>query len=315
MAVDGRLADGAVDLLVMFWGRPAPPAVLADGEGPQVRRIPVPHAQQQGAVGQLDRFALVHVTLDVPAELERLSAVVAVERVGAAYPPSLRLVLDAVVAREDEPALVRPASKLDAVPGPGGVPGPVALLDLRGDLRRCRPRTPVIVAAGHEDAVVVAGERQDDSSAAAIDDRAGVSDGDLLLAALLVDDLLLRPGRPAVLATADQQVDVARVGAAGLAPLAEGQQRSLGRGRQRGDAVGVVAALSAGEQDLFERFPRRLAGQRPAQKGQGDGGPSQSHGKVRVGHRILPISCVLLIERSAGRGITRFFHDAGRRCG
>src|SRR5205823_1379539 len=41
------------------------------------------------------------------------------------------------------------ASQLDSVSGPGGVPGPVRLLDVFGDLLRFRPRCPIVAAASN----------------------------------------------------------------------------------------------------------------------------------------------------------------------
>src|SRR5262249_31475850 len=65
------------------------------------------------------------------------------------------------------------------------------------------------------------------------------------------DDLRLAPRPAAVGAAPQQQVDVAAVAAALLAPLAEGEQGALRRDDQRRDAVAVVAALAGREHRLL----------------------------------------------------------------
>ena len=68
--------------------------------------------------------------------------------------------------------------------------------------------------------------------------------------AIVQDHLRLAPGLPAIGGALQQQVDVARIGAAVLPPLAKSQQRLVAGGDdQRRDAIGVIAAL-AGREDI-----------------------------------------------------------------
>src|SRR5262249_37062029 len=104
-------------------------------------------------------------------------------------------------------------------------------------------------------AAEVVGHEEPDGPGLAIDDGAGVAAG---VVAVVPDDLRLAPRPAAVGAAAQEQVDVATVAAALLAPFAEGEQGAFRRDDERRDAVGVVAPLAGREQRLL--LDRRGAG-------------------------------------------------------
>ena len=137
------------------------------------------------------------------------------------------------------------------LPGPVGVPGPVARLHVGGDIAGLGPGLAVVARTGDEDAVVVAVERQPDHAGRLIDDGARIADRDLGIAPFLVDQLELAPRLAAVGAPLLHQVEIAVIAAAVLATFADGEQRPLLRHDEGRDAVGVIAFLAGGEGDGF----------------------------------------------------------------
>src|SRR5262249_24946927 len=175
-----------------------------------------PHVQQEGAISQLDHLGLVAVRPNDATQFPGLAVIVAVDDVGLEGVA----VGDLVVAGDDEAA----ALELNADAWSGGVPGPVRLLDVFGDLDRLRPGDAVVSALRDPDGTCalalalddlglgvlaeVVRQQQPDGAGALIDDGTRVAAG---VVAVIPDDLCRRPGLAAVGTAAEQQVDVAGV--------------------------------------------------------------------------------------------------------
>ncbi|GAA3097958.1 hypothetical protein GCM10017687_06040 [Streptomyces echinatus] len=192
---------------------------------------------------------------------------------------------------------VAAVGELDAVHGPGGVPGvPVGGQDLGAQIARRGPGAAVVVAvlqmrgavagdraAGAVRTAGVVRLREPDTAGGAVDDRGRVAVG---VAGALVDHLERTPGAAAVGGAFEHDVDVGRVPAVEDAALGERQQRALGGPDDRRDAEARVPGVLGGLEQhlLFElRGSGRRSGvcrvggdERCEQTGRGDGGSGEN---------------------------------------
>ena len=229
--------------------------VVAPGNRPPIPPVIAAHVEIHGAVGKLHRRALVHLPLDRPADVPGDAMIIAVDDMRAeVFVLRVRLA-HAVIAGDQQPA----AGKLDAVPRPSGVPGPVRRLHLAGDLDRGRPRHAVVIApqqphaarrlAAHDLALGAFGQvpvdRQPDRACGAILDGARVAEH---VRPGVGDELHLAPRFAVVHAAPQHDVDIAGIGRTIPAALAKRKDRARRCHQERWDAVGVIAALPGHEE-------------------------------------------------------------------
>ena len=287
-----RLGQGGVP----GHGAPGVATVGRTRQGPgSLRAIVVPHVQEQGAVLQLGDGTLIDLmgggsTGDLPGP----AVVVARDAVRVVV---LRVGLD-VIAGDQEAACMVTRSQLDAVAGPGRVPGPVGLLRGGGDLPGFAPRGAVVVAGQHPHRpgalggpgddlglmvlAEVAGGEQVDSSVAAVEHRARVPAG---VSTVVPDHVEITPGPAAVATAFEDEVDVPGVAAAADPSFGEREQRAVGGLDQGRDAEGVVAVVARGE-DRRVVGRTRLHGHDERQEEKGDGRDGETEARHR---RMVPV--------------------------
>ncbi len=171
--------------------------------------------------------------------------------------------LEGIIARNHQPAPMRPMLNLYSDSRPGRIPTPGRVFSRGGDIHGRRPRLAVDLAVGEPDGARgacfpcldlglarVAGimrQQEPDGPRRFIYYRAGIA---ACVWAIIPDHLRLAPDLAAIGGALQQQVDVARIGAAVLSPLAKGQQSQVAGDDQRRDAIDVIAAL-AGHKDIL----------------------------------------------------------------
>ncbi len=197
----------------------------------------------------------------------------------------------------DQPALVGAVAHLDALAGGREHPGPGGVLDLLGDAAVLPGHAVVVRVAvvGLEDVrvvLVVAGARteealvdrarveHEDPARLAVHEEAGVTVA--VGGGLLADHLLLLPGGAAVGAAAQDDPEVAGQVPERGAGVVRGEERALGGGGQRGDAV--VGGPDALGRDVLGG---QLAGGGGAVGGAGRGGHHEGGGQQGDGDSAL----------------------------
>ncbi len=272
--------QGALDLRGVQVGqvvegrREAVAAVAADrlGAVAEVGAVLLPAADQDRAVaalgeGQFGRFLPEGAVVgDGPgvggADPPVLAVVVAHDqcRVVGGDPAAVR---GLGVDPEGQPARVPSAGELDAVHGPGRVPGvPVGGQDLRAQVARHGPAAAVVVAVlqmrgavagdratGAVGTARVVGLREPDPARLAVHDRRRIA---VRVTGALVGHLQRAPGAAAVGGALEHDVDVGGVTAVEDPALGERQQGAVGRPHDRRDAeAGVAGVLGRLEEDLL----------------------------------------------------------------